>query len=261
MSMIALLGSTWVLAAGLMGILWWRQCRTENANAVDVAWAAATGSAAVGIALLADGDPARRLLVAALGGAWGLRLAWHIHGRVRGAPEDGRYASLRRHWRGSQGRFFLLFQGQGLGVALFALPFAVVATAPHPAPVAALAAGVALWVLSVGGETVADRQLALWKADPAKRGRTYRSGLWQYSRHPNYFFEWLHWFTYPLLAWGAPGWWVTLAVPLVMVWLLLRVTGIPHAERQALASRGEDYRAYQRVTPKFLPWFPRGQSQ
>jgi steroid 5-alpha reductase family enzyme len=116
---------------------------------------------------------------------------------------------------------------------------------------------VLIWAVAVGGETLADRQLAAWRAAPANDGRTCRSGLWRYSRHPNYFFEWLHWWTYIPLAWGSPWWWLTLLGQALMLFTLFKVTGIPHTERQALASRGEDYRAYQRSTSVFIPWFPK----
>ncbi len=82
-------------------------------------------------------------------------------------------------------------------------------------------------------------------------------GLWRYSRHPNYFFEWLHWFTYVLLAVGSPLWWLAWSGPLVMYLFLRYLSGVPFTEKQALRSRGEDYRDYQRSTPMFFPWFPR----
>ncbi|HEX5550019.1 MAG TPA: DUF1295 domain-containing protein, partial [Nitrospira sp.] len=87
--------------------------------------------------------------------------------------------------------------------------------------------------------------------------RVCREGLWYYSRHPNYFFEWLHWWAYVVMAIGAPGWPLTLIGPVAMGWALLRVTGIPLAEQQALTSKGEDYREYQRTTNAFVPWFPK----
>jgi steroid 5-alpha reductase family enzyme len=118
-------------------------------------------------------------------------------------------------------------------------------------------AGIAVWVASIAGESIADRQLARFRADPAHRGRTCRAGLWRYSRHPNYFFEWLHWFTYVALAVGSPLPWLSLAGPIVMYVFLRWVSGIPFTEAQALRTRGEDYRRYQQSTPLLFPWFPR----
>ena len=103
------------------------------------------------------------------------------------------------------------------------------------------------------GESVADRQLSAWRADPANRGRTCRAGLWGYSRHPNYFFEWIHWLAYPTLAVGLPYGWVAWFAPALMLYLVLKVTGIPPTEAQSLRSRGDDYRAYQRTVNAFFP--------
>jgi steroid 5-alpha reductase family enzyme len=118
------------------------------------------------------------------------------------------------------------------------------------------AAGVVLWLGAVTGEAVADRQLERFRADPANRGRTCRVGLWSWSRHPNYFFEWLHWWAFALLAVGSPFAWIAALAPLLMLYSLLRVTGIPATEARALETRGDDYRDYQRTTSAFVPLPP-----
>lgn len=249
----------WALAALLMLLAWAVQWRTRDAGVVDFTWAAGLGVLAVAYALLADGDPSRRGLMAVMAGGWSFRLAGHILlDRVIGKPEDGRYQRLRAHWSAhGQLKFFGFFQAQALLTAVFAVPFLVVALTPERPPPPAIAAAVTIWLLAVGGEAVADRQLANWRTIPANRGRTCRAGPWRYSRHPNYFFEWLHWWSYPLLAWGSPEWWLTLLGPALMLYTLLEVTGIPYTEQQALVSRGDDYRAYQRDTSAFIPWFPK----
>ena len=84
-----------------------------------------------------------------------------------------------------------------------------------------------------------------------------RQGLWRYSRHPNYFFQWLTWVAYALMALAAPWGWIGLLAPLLILYLIVFVTGIPPSEEQALKSRGDDYRRYQRETSAFVPWFPR----
>jgi hypothetical protein len=117
-----------------------------------------------------------------------------------------------------------------------------------------VAAGV--WLLSVGGEAWPTASWPASAPNPANKGRTCRDGLWRYSRHPNYFFEWLHWFTYVLLAVGSPLWWLAWAGPLLMYVFLRYLSGIPFTEKQALRSRGDDYRAYQRSTPMFFPGSP-----
>lgn len=258
MNAVELLGWVWAPAAVLMAIMWEIQRRTENAGLVDVAWTLGVGGSAVLYALLAEGDPTRRVLVAVLAGIWSLRLAGHIFERVWGREEDTRYQRLRAHWsEHTQLKFFFFYQAQALAIVLFSIPFLVVTMTGGSLPAWALAAAISIWLVAVGGESLADRQLEAWRADPAHRGRTCRAGLWRYSRHPNYFFEWLHWWAYLPLAAGSAWWWLTLLGPAVMLFTLFRLTGIPHTERQALASRGEDYRAYQRSTSVFIPWFPK----
>lgn len=246
----------WLLMAAVMGGGWRWQRRHGNAGIVDVLWSAGLGVGAVLLAAVGSGGVAPRVLLAILGAAWSLRLALHLWTRVRREGEDGRYRHLRSAWGADQRRWLAFFQLQALLVPVFALPFAAVAVNPKSAP-PWLALGVAIWLLAVAGEGVADAQLARFRADPAHRGRTCRTGLWRYSRHPNYFFEWLHWLAYVALAVGSPLWALAWLGPLTM-WLFLRfLSGVPWTEAQALRSRGEDYRDYQRTTPMLFPWFPR----
>lgn len=246
----------WVLAAAMMTAGWRWQRRRDNAGIVDVLWSAGLGGAALLLATSGNGAIVPRVLLAILGGLWGLRLAWHLWRRVRSEGEDGRYRALRAHWGGDQRRWFGFFQFQALLVALFALPFVAVAVNSLTRP-AWLLAGTAVWLLAVIGEAQADAQLARFRVDPANHGRTCRAGLWRYSRHPNYFFEWLHWFAYVLLAVGSPLWWLAWAGPLLMYLFLRYLSGVPWTEAQALRSRGDDYCAYQRSTPMLFPWFPK----
>jgi len=243
----------------MMAVLWLIQRRTGNAGIVDVGWAAGVGMLGVFYACTSPGFVPRRVLVAVLVGVWSSRLAAYLlFDRVWGRAEEGRYRTLRSSWGPSaQRRFFFFFQTQALAAAFFSLPMLVVAHHPVPHWTGWDAAGALLWCAGVGNTILADRQLARFKQLPESRGRTCRQGWWRYSRHPNYFFEWLHWWSYAALAIGAPFWWATLLAPAAMLYLLLRVTGIPPTEAQALASRGEDYREYQRATSVFVPWFPK----
>lgn len=256
MSTFNTLLATWLVAAWVMAGGWAWQRRERNAGIVDALWSAGVGLAAVFAALVGQGDPATRIVLAVLGGAWGLRLALHLWRRVRGEAEDGRYQQLRAHWHGHQGKFFAFFQFQAFLVALCAVPFIAVAANTQGAGGWTVLA-VLTWLLSVGGETLADRQLSRFRADPAHRGQTCREGLWRYSRHPNYFFEWVHWFTYVLLAIGSPLAWLAWVGPVLMFVFVRYVSGVPLTEAQALRSRGDAYRRYQRDTPVFFPWFPR----
>jgi steroid 5-alpha reductase family enzyme len=241
----------------VMAALWLLQRRTGNAGVVDVGWSAGVGIVGVLAAALGTGWPARRLLVGAMIALWSLRLAVYILRRVLGEQEDGRYTRLRSEWGAAfQGRLFWFFQAQAVLAPLFALPVWVIAGDTRPEWGAREIAATVLWLLAVLGEGLADRQLARFRADPANRGRTCTAGLWRASRHPNYFFEWLHWWAYVVLALGAPLWWLTLVGPALMLFFLLKVTGVPATEARALLSR-PDYAEYQRTTSAFIPWFPR----
>ena len=254
---LVLVGS--IAAALLMTLLWLVQRVQRNAAIADVGWCFALGLVAIWYALMVYGDQDRRLLVAVMGGTYAFRLGLYIFlNRVLGKVEDGRYQRMRREWRDqAQVYFFSYFQLQAVAVTVFSLPFLVLMQNPRPTFSLWELAGVLLWLIAVVGESVADWQLATFRTKPWNRDRVCCDGLWRYSRHPNYFFEWLHWWAYVLMGVGVSNGWLTLIGPVLMGWGLLRVTGIPLAEAQALATRGEEYRAYQRTTSSFIPWFPK----
>ena len=256
MSLWIQLTCLWMLAALMMSLGWFWQRSRVNAGIVDVLWAGGTGMSAVLFAMSGDGAAWPRVILAVLGGLWAVRLTAHLWTRVRGEAEDGRYRNLRAHWNGSQFKFFLFFQLQALLILLFSLPFLAVARNPHGFG-AWMLIGIMIWLVSVIGEAIADSQLARFRDDRANQGRTCREGLWRYSRHPNYFFEWLHWFAYVCLALGSPVAYLAWAGPAVMYVFLRWISGIPYTETQALRSRGDDYRAYQRSTSMIIPWFPK----
>ena len=256
MSAVFLLCLVWILAALMMAWGWRWQLHHNNAGIVDVLWASGLAGASLLMALLADGDVLHRPIAGAFGAIWGWRLAAHLWRRVSSESEDGRYRHLRAHWQNGQAKFFGFFQLQALLVVLFSLPFLAAArNAQRHTPW--LIASVGIWIIAVTGEAVADRQLAAFRAVPSHRGKTYQSGLWRYSRHPNYFFEWLHWFAYLALAVGSPLAWLAWSGPVLMYVFLRWVSGIPFTEAQALRSRGEEYRRYQQRTPMLFPWFPK----
>jgi steroid 5-alpha reductase family enzyme len=259
MSAMLAIASIWIGASIIMLGGWLHQRRTRNAGIVDVLWSACMAASAIFYALIGTGAFLPRLLVGALGAIWGTRLALHLWVRVSHEDEDGRYAQLRKRWNGDQGKFLMFFLAQGLFTALFSLPFWIAAHNPVEGWTIWAMLAVLIWVISLGGEWIADHQLAAHRADPGMKGKTCRRGLWRYSRHPNYFFEWLHWFTYVFLAVGTgPGWVAaSLLGAALMLGTLSWVTGIPYTEAQALRSRGADYREYQRSTSVLIPWFPR----
>ena len=257
--MTTLVGVGAVFAVLGMLLAWQLHRRLGNAGIVDVAWSAETAVLAIFFSVFGSGWPTRRAAIGAVMAIANLRLAAYLlRDRVIGRPEDGRYVELRRGWGAKAGvRFFWFFEAQAFAALFFALPaiLASVNSEPqwHPFEIVALA----LWLLAFAGESIADRQLVRFKADSSSRGRTCRAGLWRYSRHPNYFFEWLMWVAYALFALGS-GWGAAaIACPLVMLYLLFRVTGVPATEEQAVRTRGDDYRQYQQTTSAFIPWFPK----
>jgi len=261
MSLVVAVLLGWSLMAIVMAGLWWHQKRRGDPGIVDVAWGLGVGAIGGLFCLLASqGDRTRRGVLALLVVAWSIRLSSHIAARLKKLPGDGRYQTLREQWGvAAQAKFFGFFQLQAFWSMLFALPILVAATNPRPFPQVTDLAAIGLWILAVCGEAIADRQLQQFRIDPANRGQVCRRGLWYYSRHPNYFFEWLHWWSYPLFAVGAPWWGLAVFGPLAMYWFLTRVTGIPPTEAQAIRSRGDAYREYQSSTSPFFPWFPRSE--
>jgi steroid 5-alpha reductase family enzyme len=246
------------IVAGMMFVLWLIHLRIKNAAIVDVGWAAGLAILAVYYAYAAPGYAARKYAIAMMVVLWGLRLAAYLlFARVIGQPEEGRYAQLRKEWKTNlSARFLLFFEFQALLAVILSLPFLFACMdARSPLGLTEKAAG-ALWIVGGLGEALADTQLNAFKKDPANKGQLCRAGLWNYSRHPNYFFEWLIWVAYGLFALASPWGWLGLLSPALMLYFLLRVTGIPASEEQAVRSRGEQYREYQRTTSAFVPWFP-----
>lgn len=246
------------LASVAMALAWALQVRIRNASHVDAAWAILIACAALIYALLADGDGGHRVLAAALASIWGFRLGLYLLvDRVLGKEEDGRYQALRAKWgERANRRFFWFFQLQAAFVVLFSLPYALIAQDPRDGLGALEWAGTGVWATGNAGAIVADRQLARWRANPANTGKTLRTGLWAWSRHPNYVFELVTWCGVALVASAAPWGWTAWIVPAVLLYLLFRVTGIPATEAQALRSR-PDYAEYQRATSVFVPLPPR----
>ena len=247
---------------GVMFLLWLIHFPLRNAAIVDAGWAGGLALLGVLYAVMGAGWAPRRIAIASMALVWGLRLALYLlFTRVIGHPEEGRYVQLRKQWRTNIPlKFLLFFEFQAVLCIVLAAPFLLAAENPEPAfPIFAYAA-VVLWVMSIAGEITADMQLNAFKSNAANRGKTCRVGLWKYSRHPNYFFEWLIWVAFCLFAIDSKYGYVALFPPALMLYFLFRVTGIPATEAQALRTRGEDYRRYQDTTSAFVPWFPRNKT-
>ena len=243
-----------LLASSAMALMWLIQVRIRDASHVDVAWAVLIACCAIVYALLAEGNVGHRVLAAVLASVWGFRLGGYLlFNRVLGKEEDGRYQELRRRWAPNATRnFFVFFQAQALFVVFFSLPFAFISLEAESGFGALAWIGIAVWAVGNVGTIVSDRQLAQWRKNSENTGKTARGGLWGWSRHPNYFFEWVTWCGVALVASAAPWGWLAWAVPAGLLYLLFKVTGIPETEAQALRSR-EDYAEYQRTTSVFVP--------
>jgi steroid 5-alpha reductase family enzyme len=257
----------------LMAFAWVVQQHTGNSGWVDTIWTFAVGLVGAGSALWPAGGAApnaRQWLVAALVAVWSLRLGSHIAIRTADITDDPRYAAFAKEWGvNSARRMFVFLQNQALGSVPL---FAIFVAARFPADALRWQDGLGALILLAGiaGEALADAQLKRFRTDPANNGRVCDAGLWRWSRHPNYFFEWFCWLPYPVIAlspaypfayplayplaypWGL----TTLLAPVFVYWILVYVTGIPPLEEQMLRSRGERYRAYQSRTSKFFPLPP-----
>jgi steroid 5-alpha reductase family enzyme len=250
-----------LIAIGLslaMTAAWAAQRLTGASGWVDTAWSAAVGLGGLAAVIFADGDAGRRTAVFILIGIWSIRLGAHIAARTMGGGEDPRYAKMIADWGASASlNLFAFLQIQAL--AAFVLVLAVYLAAANPATFPRLLdlAGIAIGIVAIIGEALADRQLARFRTTPAARTEVCQTGLWRYSRHPNYFFEWLGWCAWALLAidagsafvWG----WLSLLAPLMMYWLLVHVSGIPPLEAHMLRSRGDRFRAVQAEVNAFFP--------
>jgi len=248
----------WLGVAVVMALLWVLQRIQGDSGVVDVAWGLGVGLISLVFAIFSEGDPTRRVIVAGLAIAWAMRLSGYILVRLFQLPEDGRYVTIKENWGDkAQANLFWFFQIQAFWAVLFALPMLMASRNPLPFPSVWDYLGLAIWILAIAGESIADRQLARFRNNPTTKGEVCRDGLWKYSRHPNYFFEWIHWWGYVCLSIGASFWWTTLLAPLAMLYFLFKVTGIPPTEAQCLKSRGDKYREYQRTTSPFVPWPPK----
>lgn len=246
-------------AAGVMLIAWLASLRMRDVSVVDVAWT-------LGVVLVAwlgfafgDGAAARKLLVTALTTVWGLRLAGYLAVRkVRHPGEDFRYQTMRERYgpRFPMVSLPLVFAVQAVGVWVVSLPVQAAQVATSPRSLTALdVVGTAVWTIGFLFEAAADLHLARFRADPSNRGRVLETGLWRYTRHPNYFGEFCLWWGMFLIALSTGAWW-SIAGPLTISVILIRFFGV-QAMDEHLAGHRSGHAAYVRRTSAFLPLPPR----
>jgi steroid 5-alpha reductase family enzyme len=248
------------VTAAILLVLWAWSLVRRDASIVDLYWGPGFFVIAlVAGALASDGAPSRRLLVAALAAVWGLRLGGYLLWRNWGRGEDFRYRAMRERHGDRFGPWSLVsvFAFQGLLMWIISLPLQVAQFSPTPTHLGWLdGVGSLLWSAGVLFEAVADLQLARFKRDPENTSRVMDRALWRYTRHPNYFGDFLVWWGFFLVALATPhGLW-TIASPILMSVLLLRVSGVPLLER-SLIERRPGYREYVERTSAFFPWPPR----
>ncbi|WP_295673267.1 DUF1295 domain-containing protein [uncultured Mucilaginibacter sp.] len=260
-SIYSLVGYSVLACCIIMFLVWIWSLRIKNAGVVDIFWSYNFPVIAIILLLLAPGFETRKLLLCGMVIVAGGRLGTHLAVRVLKylRQEEPRYAQIRKDWgKNAEVKMAFFFQAQALSNVLLAVPFFIITLNTTPQLGALEYAGAALWLISVIGEATADAQLAAFKKDSANKGKVCDTGLWGYSRHPNYFFEWLMWVSYFVFALGSPYGYLAIISPAIILYLLLKVTGIPTTEEQSLRTKGEAFKKYQQKTGAFVPWFKKG---
>ncbi len=245
-----------------MSALWYTGKKIGNYAIVDVGWAAALAILALAYFILGEGFFLRKIIITSMVCFWAIRLGGYLlFTRILGGHgEDERYTAFRKDYGDAVDRKFFtnIFQFQGLLDVFLSLPFLISCINPNPEMQIWEWIALGLFIFAVLGEALADRQLHSFKKDAANKGKNCEVGLWKYSRHPNYFFEWLIWVSYSLFSiapefgiFGYSG-----ILPMIVMFIFLtKFSGIPMTEKQALLKRGDVYREYQRTTSAFIPWF------
>jgi steroid 5-alpha reductase family enzyme len=259
MSFLEVYGIAALVILGFMTTVWLVSLLLRDSSIVDIFWG--TGfvvSNWVYFALAPDGFPVRKWLIGILVTIWGLRLSVYILWRNWGKGEDFRY----RQWREEAGpkwwwqSLFKVFLLQGFLMWIISAPLLAAQISPTPDRLAILdLVAVPVWLIGFFFEAVGDLQMARFKADPANRGKVLSSGVWRYTRHPNYFGDATQWWAYYLIAASASGFW-TIFSPILMTVLLLRVSGVTLLEK-TLKETKPGYKEYVESTSAFIPWFPR----
>ena len=263
MAPLLVIALTLLLMAAVMNAAWLFQRAAGNSGWIDVFWTFGTGAAGMLAALLPfageTGPSVRQIIAAAIIALWALRLGGYIGARVAKSDEDARYARFRKEWGdGYQRTLYLFVMPQAAISAALCVSILIAAQTTAPLGPRDFAAA-AILLLAIGGEALADAQMAAFKRGGAPKGSVCDKGLWAWSRHPNYFFEWTGWLAWPVMGLDVtqPVTWLTLIAPAAMYGVLRFLTGVPPLEATMLESRGAAYRAYQARTSAFIPLPPK----
>ena len=262
MELVTIYGTGGLIILGLMVLLWIISLILKDSSIVDIFWG--TGFAVTGwvyFSLTPDGFSDRKWMIVLLTTIWGLRLSSHILFRNWGRGEDYRY----RNWREAAGErwwwqsFFKVFLLQGFLMWIISFPLLAAQISPQPDRLTWLDyTGQVLWGIGFTFEALGDWQLTRFRSDPSNRGKVLQSGVWRYSRHPNYFGDAVQWWGLYLISAAAGGFW-TIFSPALMTYLLVRVSGVAMLE-QGLKDTKTGYQDYIERTSAFIPWFPKKNS-
>lgn len=259
MSLIEIWGTGAIIIGGCVLVLWLVSLRLKDVSIVDIVWGPGFVVLAGVYFLLTSGDTSRKVLLMVLVAVWGIRLAVHIGVRNLGKGEDKRYQTFRkadgsRYWWISLFQVFLL---QAALMLIISAPLLAAEFSPQPDHLTILDwIGAGLWIVGFTFETLGDWQLTQFKSNPANKGMVLDKGLWRYTRHPNYFGEAVLWWGYFLIALATPSGAWTVFSPLLITFLLVRVSGVRLLEKTIVDTR-RGYARYMQTTSAFLPWFPR----
>lgn len=241
--------------SAIMSFAWALERKTGKSGWIDAIWSVSVGIGSVIAVIRADTPWQRRSAVLILILAWSLRLGLHIAQRSMSHGEDPRYSKLMKEWgQDAPKRLFWFLQIQALAAFILVLSVYLAAVSNPDFPHVQDIFAVAMIAIAIAGEALSDAQLARFRKTPQAKTEICETGLWAYSRHPNYFFEWLFWCAWPLMAITSSPWsWLSLLAPIQMYWLLVHVSGIPPLEYHMLKSRGEKFRALQSRVNAFFP--------
>jgi steroid 5-alpha reductase family enzyme len=258
MNLLTIFGIAFLVVLAYVTTIWLLSLLKKDASIVDIFWGLGFVVLAWAYFSLADGFAARKLLIASLTTLWGLRLTLHILTRNWGKEEDFRYQAFRRRdgaafwWKS----FFNVFLLQGVLMWIISAPLLAAQFSSTPARLTWLDfVAVAVWLVGFFFEAVGDWQLVRFRANPANKGKVLDTGVWAWTRHPNYFGDAAQWWGFFLIALAAGGWW-SIFGPLLMTGLLLKVSGVALLEKTLVKTKPQ-YREYVQNTSAFFPLPPR----
>ena len=251
--------SIWIGFVFYAVIMYGIALKINKMSLMDIVWSLGLGAGTVVLFLELNTQSFSAWAALALMLLWSLRMGMHLFfNRILSDKEDSRYQRLKNHsgvyWKWVFLLFFLL---QVFFIFIFLFPIKAAMESSEISFLAFQVFGLIIGCLALAGETLSDIQLNRFSLNPKNKLKVCKDGFWRYSRHPNYFFEWLFWLSFVGLACGSERMYISLIGPVAMYIFLRHITGVPFAELSSLESRGDAYRLYQKETNVFFPWFPK----